>query len=109
MTDLLSLLTLLGPLGMIGVFLIALKLRKPKERLRFRTLPVAERLALRETCGLDLAKLGVLCLLEGEDGPTDGREGIAELARNRCHIYRASFAAQHGAYDIVPEPLLYGG
>jgi hypothetical protein len=30
------------------------------------------------------------------------------LAGNGCHIHRASFAAQHGAYGIVSEPLLYG-
>ena len=82
--------------------------RAINEPLRFQILPGAERLALRETSSLDLAKLGVLALHEGVGGPTDFGEGGAVLAGNGCHIHRASFAAQHGAYGIVSEPLLYG-
>ena len=72
-------------------------------------MPVPECPPLRETYGLDLAKLGVLCLPEGVDGPTDGGEGLSVLGRNGCHIHWTSFAAQHGAYGIVTEPLLDGG
>ena len=72
-------------------------------------MPVAECLPLRETCGLDLAKLGVLCLDKGVDGPADGSEGIAVLVGDGWHIHWASLAAQHGAYDIFTEPLPYGG
>ena len=49
-------------------------------------MPVPECPPLRETYGLDLAKLGVLCLHEGVDGPTDGGEGLSVLGRNGCHI-----------------------
>ena len=85
------------------------QIEKTRECLRFRTLPGPECLPLRETCGLDLAKLGVLALHEGVGGPTDFGEGGAVLAGNGCHIHRASFAVQHGAYGIITEPLRDGG